>query len=55
MNERERQILFKLLIDLFVDGEQQENKQERSKQQQQGAAHENVSAKARQRTRKHHQ
>lgn len=54
MNERERQILFELLIDLFVDGGQQENKQ-KSEKQQEGKSHESISPKARRRTRKHHQ
>lgn len=53
MNERERKILFQLLIDLFLDGEQQESKQKSDKQSQ-GESHETVPTKARRRTRKHH-
>lgn len=53
MNERDRQILFQLLIDLFIDGEQQGHKQESSKRQQ-GETHENIPSTERKRTRKRH-
>ena len=53
MNEYERKILFQLLIDLFIDGEQQENKQESSKQQQ-GEDHESIPTTERKRTRERH-
>lgn len=46
MTEQERKIFFQLLIDLFLDGKQ-ENK---SKQQGLGANYESISAEKRRRT-----
>jgi hypothetical protein len=51
MNEQERKIFFQLLIDLFLDGKQQESKPASDKQQPEGESRESISTQERKRTR----
>jgi len=48
VNEQERKILFQLLIDLFIDGKQENE----GNQKRQGENHEKVSTRERRRTTK---